>query len=109
MALLELHSLQAGYGAAPVLHDLSLHVDSGEMVGIVGANGAGKTSVVRAVAGLLAPQRGSIRLAGREVTCGRKPESCPSTKLVPATSCSAVGTSTSTASRWPIRIFCTLR
>jgi len=67
MALLELHSLQAGYGAAPVLHDLSLHVDSGEMVGIVGANGAGKTSVVRAVAGLLAPQRGSIRLAGREV------------------------------------------
>lgn len=67
MALLEVRSLQAGYGAAPVLHDLSLEVERGEMVGIVGANGAGKSTLVRAMAGLIAPQRGQVRVDGQDI------------------------------------------
>lgn len=58
-------------GGAPAVVDASFTVDNGEIVVVVGANGAGKTSLVRAVAGYLPNEgvttRGSIRLAGREV------------------------------------------
>src|SRR5262249_12547694 len=48
--------------------DLSLHVDEGEIVALVGANGAGKSTTLRAVAGLLPPRAGTISFAGRNVT-----------------------------------------
>ncbi len=49
MTLLSIDSLCAGYGPIRVLHDLSLHVDEGEIVTLIGANGAGKSTVLRAV------------------------------------------------------------
>ncbi|MFN0318443.1 MAG: ABC transporter ATP-binding protein [Burkholderiales bacterium] len=62
--LLEISNLHAGYGLAPVLHDISLHVDSGEVVAVIGANGAGKTTLLRTIAGILAPAQGSVTFGG---------------------------------------------
>ena len=49
MPLLEIAGLQAGYGAGPVLKDLDLHVEEGEIVALLGSNGAGKSTTLRAV------------------------------------------------------------
>lgn len=62
--LLEVDRLCAGYGLFNVLHNLSFHVDVGEIVALVGSNGAGKTTCLRCVSGLIAPASGSIRFAG---------------------------------------------
>jgi branched-chain amino acid transport system ATP-binding protein len=65
--LLEVRDLAVGYGDAVALAGVSLDVAAGEIVAIVGANGAGKTSLIRAVGGVLAPRAGSIRYEGREI------------------------------------------
>jgi len=62
--LLEVEKLTAGYGAAPVLHEVDLTVGSGQIVAVLGANGAGKTTLLRAVSGLLPAQRGRIAFDG---------------------------------------------
>eukprot|EP01035_Chromulina_nebulosa_P039340 gene39341-biopygen26271 len=54
--------LSAGYGAAPVLQNISFEVKPGEMVALIGANGAGKSTMMRAVAGLLRPVEGDVIL-----------------------------------------------
>jgi ABC-type branched-subunit amino acid transport system ATPase component len=59
--------LTAGYGAAPVLEDVSLEVRPGETVAMIGANGAGKSTTMRAMSGLLRPVRGEILLDDRSV------------------------------------------
>ncbi len=61
-AVLTTAKLTAGYGAAPVLEDVSLDVRPGEMVTLIGANGAGKSTTMRAITGLLRPIEGSIVL-----------------------------------------------
>ena len=61
-AVLSCLNLGAGYGAAPVLQDVSFAVKPGEMVALLGANGAGKSTAMRAVTGLLRPVTGSIVL-----------------------------------------------
>ncbi len=71
--MLEVERLDAGYGAARVLHGVSLAVRPGEMVFIVGRNGAGKTTLLRTIAGLLGPTAGEIRFEGRSVA-GIPPE-----------------------------------
>jgi len=63
--LLEVDSLSAGYGALQVLWGISLSVRQGEFVALVGANGAGKTAVLRAIAGLIPPVSGAIRFRGK--------------------------------------------
>lgn len=65
--MLELRGLCAGYGRADVLHDLDVTVDRGAICALIGANGAGKSTTLRAIAGLLRPVRGSIRFEGREI------------------------------------------
>jgi len=67
-ALLEVERLQAGYGAAPALHDISLHVEPGETVAVIGANGAGKSTLVAALCGLVAARAGHIAYRGEDVT-----------------------------------------
>ena len=67
-AFLDVQQVSSGYGLGSVLHDLSLHVDSGEVVAVVGANGAGKTTLLRTVAGLLTPSRGQILFDGETIT-----------------------------------------
>jgi branched-chain amino acid transport system ATP-binding protein len=59
--------LSAGYGAAPVLDNVSLEVRPGEMVAMIGANGAGKSTVMRALSGLLRPVKGEILLDDRNI------------------------------------------
>ena len=53
--MLELEGVYARYGLAKVLHDVSLHVNDGEIVALVGSNGAGKSTLVKVVTGLMRP------------------------------------------------------
>jgi branched-chain amino acid transport system ATP-binding protein len=66
-AVLACRHLSAGYGALPVLHDVSFEIGRGELVALLGANGAGKSTAMRAVSGLLRPVGGAIMLDGHSV------------------------------------------
>jgi len=73
-ALLDVDRLNAGYGLAHVLHDVSFRIGRGEIVALLGRNGVGKTTTLRSLAGLTPPFPGSaVRLLGRAVA-GRPPE-----------------------------------
>ena len=63
--LLELANLSVKYGSVEALHGVNLRVEAGEIVTILGANGAGKSTTLRAVSGLLRPSGGEIRFEGR--------------------------------------------
>src|SRR2546428_2123556 len=65
--MLTVERLEVGYGKATVVWDVSVRVEPGELVTIVAANGAGKTTILRAVAGLLRPTGGRIAFRGREI------------------------------------------
>jgi branched-chain amino acid transport system ATP-binding protein len=67
MSLLELSNVNAGYGAARVLFDLSLEVAAGEVVLLLGRNGAGKSTTLKCIMGLLPRVEGSVRLDGQEI------------------------------------------
>ena len=68
MALLEIAGLAVGYDGVPALHDVSIQAEAGAIVALVGANGAGKSSLLRAISGLLRPQRGEIHFDGDDIT-----------------------------------------
>lgn len=70
--LLEIENLEAGYGAIQVLRSISVHLDAGERIGLFGPNGHGKTTLLRAISGLLKPWRGNIRFLGADIG-GRSP------------------------------------
>jgi branched-chain amino acid transport system ATP-binding protein len=72
MTLLEVRDLRAGYGPVKVLHGLDFSVEEGEVCVVLGANGAGKTTALRALSGLV-DASGSVRLAGAELV-GKAPE-----------------------------------
>jgi branched-chain amino acid transport system ATP-binding protein len=72
-ATLELERLEVRYGAVPAVRDLTLEVESGEIVGLIGPNGAGKSTTLHAIMGLLPAHGGDVRLGGRSVR-GRPPE-----------------------------------
>jgi branched-chain amino acid transport system ATP-binding protein len=65
--MLKVRGLKASYGASRVLFDVSLDVASGEVVTLLGRNGMGKTTTIRAIMGLLPPQAGVIEFNGRSV------------------------------------------
>jgi branched-chain amino acid transport system ATP-binding protein len=65
--LLEVRDLHAGYGTSEVLFGIDLAVGAGEIVGVLGRNGMGKTTLVRAVMGLLRPSAGHIEFEGRSI------------------------------------------
>ncbi len=65
--MLEVRDLVVRYGAIEAVHGIGFEVYVGEVVALIGANGAGKTSTLAAISGLIRPARGSIRLAGREL------------------------------------------
>ena len=64
MSLLELRALEVAYGDLPALRGVSLSVEAGETLSVVGANGAGKTTMLRAISGLMRPRAGQIFLDG---------------------------------------------
>jgi branched-chain amino acid transport system ATP-binding protein len=66
--MLELEAIDCHYAKVHVLRGVSLRVDEGEIVSIVGPNAAGKTTTLRTIAGLKAPSRGVVRYLGRDVT-----------------------------------------
>lgn len=66
--MLELHNLNAYYGNSRALQNVSLTVDKGEFLSVLGRNGVGKTTLLRAILGLMAPTRGSVRLDGDEIS-----------------------------------------
>jgi len=67
-ALLEVEKLELAYGPVAVCRDISLRLDRGEIVALIGANGAGKSTTLRAIAGALSPRLGTIRFSGQDVT-----------------------------------------
>jgi branched-chain amino acid transport system ATP-binding protein len=66
--MLELSDIALAYGKHLALSGVSLHASPGETVAILGANGAGKTSLLRVVAGLVRPRTGTVRFAGRDLS-----------------------------------------
>ncbi len=68
MSLLSIEKLNAGYGEIQVLFDISLHINEGEVVSIVGGNGAGKSSLLKAISGLIKPMSGSVSFRGENVS-----------------------------------------
>jgi len=67
MSLLELRGVDVAYGDLPALREVSLAVEPGEILSVVGANGAGKTTMLRAISGLLRPRAGQILLDGERL------------------------------------------
>ncbi|MBC2886305.1 ABC transporter ATP-binding protein [Ochrobactrum sp. CM-21-5] len=66
--MLKIEGLQAAYGHSQVLFDVSLEVNEGELVTLMGRNGMGKTTTIRTLMGLLAPKGGQVQIAGRDTT-----------------------------------------
>ena len=71
--MIELDRVSFSYSTDRVLHDLSLQIDAGEAVGLFGANGVGKTTLLRLCMALLQPDAGQVRVAG-QITTGLGPE-----------------------------------
>jgi len=67
MALLEIQNLAAAYGPVPILHKIDMHVEQGEFVGVLGHNGMGKTTLLRALMGFVTTTAGSIKYQDREI------------------------------------------
>jgi len=66
--MLEVENVHAYYGKIHALKDISLNVDKGEIVTLIGANGAGKSTTLKTISGLLRPRQGSVRLDGEDLT-----------------------------------------
>jgi branched-chain amino acid transport system ATP-binding protein len=66
--LLSIENLIVSYGQVQVLHGISLHVNEGEAVAILGANGAGKSTIMKTIIGWLKPRYGHIKFAGEDIT-----------------------------------------
>lgn len=65
MAILEVENLTGGYTRKPVLKDVSFSIEKGELIGLIGLNGAGKSTTIKHIIGIMQPKSGTIRLNGR--------------------------------------------
>lgn len=66
--MLELDSVNSYYGESHILQDLSMHVNEGEVVGLLGRNGVGKTTTLRSIVGVVTPRSGTITYKGTDIT-----------------------------------------
>jgi branched-chain amino acid transport system ATP-binding protein len=66
--MLTIENLQAGYGKVQVLHGISINVPKGKIVTLIGSNGAGKSTTMRAISGMIKPASGKVTLAGQDIT-----------------------------------------
>src|ERR1700709_2278203 len=69
--MLSIDHLNAGYSAIPVLRDVSIKVEAGQFVAIVGSNGAGKTTLFKTISGIVRPSAGSITFEGTDLLAVR--------------------------------------
>ena len=67
MSLLEVDGLNSHYGDSHILFDVSLRVEANEVVALLGRNGAGKSTTLKSLMGVVTPSKGSVRLAGKEM------------------------------------------
>ncbi len=67
MSLLEIEKLEVWYGPVQALRGISLRVDDGEVVALIGSNGAGKSTTLRTISGLLRPKAGNVRFDGQSI------------------------------------------
>jgi branched-chain amino acid transport system ATP-binding protein len=81
MSLLEVDNLSVSYGAIEAIRGCSLRVEQGEIVTLIGGNGAGKSTTLRTISGLLTPKQGTIRFEGREIQ-GQRPHLIAQSGLV---------------------------
>ncbi|MBO8142795.1 MAG: ABC transporter ATP-binding protein [Firmicutes bacterium] len=72
--MLQVADLKAGYGQAPVVRGVSLEVNAGELVCLLGANGAGKSTVLKSIMGTVKPVSGRVRFLGEDITGRPTPE-----------------------------------
>ena len=71
--MLSVKGLEAWYGESHVLHGVDIHINQGEVITLLGRNGAGKTSTLRAIMGLTGRRAGSIKFNGTELVAARSP------------------------------------
>ena len=67
MIMLKLYNVCTFYGNIQVLHDINLHIDEGEIITLIGANGAGKSTTLMSISGIVPPRRGTIRFKGQPI------------------------------------------
>ena len=72
MAFLEIRNLSASYGTVPVLSDVSLSVERGAMLGLIGPSGSGKSTLLRSLVGLLPPSSGQVLVGGTAIDYRRR-------------------------------------
>ncbi len=77
MAMLEVKDLKVNYGMIQAIKGLSFHVNEGEVIALIGANGAGKTTILHTITGLLSPKGGSVEFEGVDIS------KIPAHKIVP--------------------------
>ena len=68
MAMLEVKDLEVYYGVIQAIKGVSFQVNQGEVIALIGANGAGKTTILHTITGLLAQKKGSVMFEGKEIT-----------------------------------------
>ena len=68
MAMLEVKDLEVYYGVIQAIKGVSFQVNQGEVIALIGANGAGKTTILHTITGLLSPKKGSVMFEGKEIT-----------------------------------------
>ncbi len=73
MSILRVENVVSGYGSMDVLHGLSLEVEEGKIVTLLGPNGSGKTTVLRTIFGVVTPKKGKVYFKGEDIT-GTQPE-----------------------------------
>lgn len=77
MSMLEVKNLKVNYGMIQAIKGVSFHVEEGEVIALIGANGAGKTTILHTITGLIAPKEGSVLFEGTDIT------KIPAHKIVP--------------------------
>lgn len=68
MSMLEVNDIQVYYGMIQAIKGVSFHVDAGEVIALIGANGAGKTTILHTISGLLTPKTGNVIFEGSDIT-----------------------------------------
>ena len=81
--MLSIRSLHVAYGEKEVLHDLDLQLDRGELLGLIGPNGSGKTSLIRALSGVLKPASGEIYIGEQDLSTFSEGERARQVAVVP--------------------------